>query len=104
MTISNDATAYFRVYWEDGEHNYEVENFETKDEAVKCFMSEVEKFKANPGEYTGQNPEEWTYGLDGEECYYPTFYVDYVDEDDSNNDIDINDFDLNRGFFNEVQS
>ena len=97
MTISNDKTAYFRVMWEDGEHNYDIDNFESKDEAVKCFMSEVEKFKASPGEYTGQNPEEWNNGLDGE-AYYPTFYVEYVDEDDSANDYDINAYDFYQGF------
>ena len=99
MIISNDATAYFRVYWDDGHHDNEVENFEAKEDAVKCFMSEVEKFKENPGQYTGQNPEEWN-----ETDYYPTITVDYVDEDDSDNDYDINDFDLNRGFFQELIS
>ena len=99
MTISNGTTAYFRVHWDNGHHDNEVENFETKEEAVKRFMSEVEKFKANPGEYTNENPEEWN-----ETDYYPTITVDYVDEDDSDNDCDINDFDLNRGFFQEFQS
>ena len=98
MTISNDKTAYFRVYWEDGEHTTIINKFETKEEAVKCFMTNVEQFKANPGEYTGNNPEDWN-----DTDYYPTIAVDYVDENESDNDYDINDFDLNRGFFNEVQ-
>ena len=41
--------------------------------------------------------------LDGGECYYPTFYVEYIDENNMDNCYDINAYELKNGF-NEATS
>ena len=49
----------YAVYYDDGEHNYQLEVFSSEDEARKVYLEEVAKFKANPAEYTEQNPNDW---------------------------------------------
>ena len=71
----------FAVYYDDGEHNQQLEVFTSRDEAVKCFVEEVEKYKADPAGYTGMTPDDYHPDgppdlelavVDDDECYVDT--------------------------------
>ncbi|MDB4484607.1 hypothetical protein N9026_00160 [bacterium] len=95
-----ESESYFHVYWENGYLLNTIGRFDTKEEAMKYFLSEAEEFKANPGKYTGDNPEDW----DEDENAQPHIGFDYVDDDDSDNDYEINSYSLDDGLEKEVQS
>ena len=78
----------YAVYYDDGEHGQQIGVTTSKDEAVKWFVEEVEKFKADPEAYTGMTPDE--YHIDGppdlelavvddDECYVDTLNCWTVD-------------------------
>ena len=66
----------YAVYYDDGAHSCQLEIFSSEDEARKAFTEEVAKFKANPAEYTEQNPSDW------DDEFFPDFELAVVDEDE----------------------
>ena len=95
-----ETESYFHVYWENGYLLNTIGRFDTKEEAMKCFLSEADEFKASPGKYTGDNPEDWK----DDENAQPHIGFDYVDKDDDDNDYEINSYSLDDGLEKEIQS
>ena len=66
----------YAVYYDDGAHSYQLEVFTSEEEARKTYLEEIAKFKANPAEYTEQNPNDW------DDEFYPDFELAVVDDED----------------------
>ena len=82
----------YAVYYDDGAHNTQLEVFTSKDDAVKCFVEEVAKFKADPAGYTDQNPNDWN------DEFYPDLELAIVDDEDECFLESLNCFTLDGGF------
>ena len=82
----------YAVYYDDGLHGTKLEVFTSKAEAVKCFVEEAEKYKADPEGYTGLTPDE--YHSDGP----PDLELAIVDDEDECFLESLNVYTLDGGF------